>query len=200
MQLPSEIPSEPMAAPNKLLAKSLTILGGLQKAGKHVVRGTELPRMDRQRLQKAGFIEEVVRGWYLPSQPDAQPGSSAAWFAGIREFIAGYCAERFGASWHVSPDQSLMLRTGERSLPKQLQIWAPDANNQAVALPHECSLFLYRAPKLCTSEVSADSGGLSLATLPAALLAVGPTFFTQQPLAARIALACSGLNAMVFSW
>ena len=190
MQLPSEIPFlRLMAAPNKLLAKSLTLLADLQKAGKHVVRGTEFPRMDRQRLQKAGFIEEVVRGWYLPSRPDAQSGSSATWFAGMREFIAGYCAERFGANWHVSPDQSLMLRTGERSLPKQLQIWAPDANNQAVALPHECSLFLYRAPKLCTCEVSPDSGGLRLATLPAALLAVGPAFFTQQPLAARIALA-----------
>ena len=84
MQLPREIPFlSLMAAPNKLLAKSLTLLADLQKVGKHVVRGTEFPRMDRQRLQKAGFIEEVVRGWYLPSRPDAQPGSSAAWFAGV---------------------------------------------------------------------------------------------------------------------
>lgn len=178
-----------MATPNELLAKSLTILADLQKAGKHVIRGRELPRMDRQRLQKAGFIEEVVRGWYLPSRPDTRPGSSAAWFAGMREFIAGYCEERFGAKWHVSPDQSLTLRTGERSMPKQLQVWAPGANNQQVPLPHACSLFLYRAPKLCESGVSADAGGLRLATLPAALLDVGPAFFTQQPLAARIALA-----------
>ena len=178
-----------MATPNELLAQSLTILADLQKGGKHVVRGAELPRMDRQRLQKAGFIEEVVRGWYLPSRPDAEPGSSAAWFGGMREFIAGYCEERFGANWHVSPDQSLMLRTGERSMPKQLQVWALGANNQPVPLPHECSLFLYRAPKLCESEISADAGGLRLATLPAALLAVGPAFFTQQPMAARIALA-----------
>ena len=178
-----------MAAPNELLAKSLTVLAELQKAGKQVLRGAELPRMDRQRLQKAGFIEEVVRGWYLPSRPEAQQGSSAAWFAAMREFVAGYCEERFGADWHLSPDQSLMLRTGERTMPRQLQVWAAGANNQRVQLPHDCSLFLYRAPKLCESEVSADAGGLRLATLPAALLAVGPTFFTQQPLAARIALA-----------
>lgn len=178
-----------MATPNELLAKSLTALADIQKAGKHVVRGAELPRMDRVRLLKAGFLEEVVRGWYLPSRPDAQPGSSAAWFAGMREFIAGYCEERFGTNWHVCPDQSLMLLTGERTLPKQLQVWAPAANNQRMALPHESSLFLYRAPRLCESEASADAAGLRLATLPAALVAVGPAFFTQQPLAARIALA-----------
>lgn len=160
----------------------------LQKAGKHVVRSADLPRNDRKRLQDAGFIQEVVRGWYLPSNPAEQSGSSSSWFAGMREFVAGYCDERFGTGWHVSPDQSLMLRTGERTLPRQLQIWATDANNQQVQLPENCSLFLYRAPRLCESEASPDAGGLRLATLPAALLAVGPAFFTQQPLAARIAL------------
>lgn len=178
-----------MAPPNTLLAKSLSLLADMQATGKHVVRGSDLPRMDRQRLVAAGFLEEVLRGWYLPSRPDAQAGSSAAWFAGLREFITGYCDDRFGANWHVSPDQSLMLGTGERTLPKQVQIWSPEANNQVVALPHECSLFLYRAPRLWQSEVSADAGGLRLATLEQALLAVGPAFFTQQPLAARIALA-----------
>lgn len=172
-----------------LLAKSLTLLAELQKAGKHVIRGSDLPRMDRQRLIKAGFLEEVFRGWYLPSRPDTHAGSSATWFASMREFIAGYCDERFGVDWHVSPDQSLMLRTGERTLPKQVQIWAPEANNQVVALPHACSLFLYRAPRLWQSEALTDAGGLRLATLAHALVAVGPAFFSQQPLAARIALA-----------
>lgn len=177
-----------VAPRNALLAKSLSLLAELQGTGKRVVRGSDLPRMDRQRLLKAGFLEEVFRGWYLPSRPDTQPGSSASWFAGMREFITGYCDDRFGADWHVSPDQSLMLATGERTLPKQVQIWAPEANNQIVALPHECSLFLYRAPRIWQSEISADAGGLRLATLPQALVAVGPAFFTQQPLAARIAL------------
>jgi hypothetical protein len=178
-----------MASPNALLARSLTALAALQKAGKHVIRSADLPRNDRKRLQDAGFIREVVRGWHLPSNPAEQSGSSSAWFAGMREFVAGYCDERFGADWHVSPDQSLMLRTGERTVPRQLQVWATEANNQQVRLPEGCSLFLYRAPRLCESEPSADAGGLRLATLPAALLAVGPAFFTQQPLAARIALA-----------
>ena len=178
-----------MAPPNTLLAGSLALLAKLQKSGRRVVRGADLPRTDRRRLVKAGFLEEVLRGWYLPSRPDVQPGSSAAWFAGMRGFIAGYCDDRFGPDWHLSPDQSLMLRTGERTLPKQVQVWAPKANNQNVTLPHGCSVFLYRAPRLWQSEAVADAGGLRLVTLAQALMAVGPAFFTQQPMAARIALA-----------
>lgn len=86
-----------MAQPNELLASSLTLLAELQRAGKRVLRGTDLPRMDRQRLVRAGFLQEVVRGWYLPARPDEPKGSSATWFAGMREFIAGYCQERFAS-------------------------------------------------------------------------------------------------------
>ena len=178
-----------MAPPNELLAKSLVRLAQLQGAGKLVLKGADLPRMDRQRLLRAGFLQEVVRGWYLPARPEEQSGSTAAWFAGMREFIAGYCQERFGSQWHISPDQSLLLRSGERALPRQVQIWAERATNQPVALPHGCSLFLYKAPSLCAASASPDAGGLRLAELAAALLAVGPGFFRQQALAARIALA-----------
>ena len=43
--------------------------------------------------------------------------------------------------------------------------------------------------RLCEASESAEAGGLRLANVSAALLAVGPGFFVQQPLAARIALA-----------
>lgn len=178
-----------MAPPNEILARSLTLLAQLQQAGKRALKGSDLPRMDRQRLVRAGFLQEVVRGWYLPGRPDEPKGSSAAWFAGMRDFIAGYCMERFASEWHVSPDQSLMLRSGERTLPRQVQVWAVDATNQPLELPHGCTLFLYKAPRLCEASEVSDAGGLRLAETAAALLAVGPGFFVRQPLAARIALA-----------
>lgn len=178
-----------MAQPNELLANSLTLLAQLQRAGKRVLKGADLPRMDRQRLARAGFLQEVVRGWYLPARPDEPKGSSAAWFAGMREFIAGYCQERFASEWHLSPDQSLMLRSGERTLPRQVQVWALGASNQPLELPHGCTLFLYKAPRLCEAAEVPDAGGLRLAETTAALLAVGPGFFARHPMAARIALA-----------
>lgn len=178
-----------MPPPNEKLAESLSVLAALQRQGHRVVRGTQLTRTHRERLVRAGFLEEVLKGWYLPARPsELSPGSTAAWFAGMRDFVAGYCDDRFGTAWHLSPEQSLQLRSGERSLPRQLQIWSAEGNNQRVSLPHDCSLFLYRAPKLLSAQAEPAEQGLRLVNLAASLVAVGPGFYSQQTMAARIAL------------
>ena len=178
-----------MAAPNEKLAQSLAELAKLQAQGARAIRGSQLTRTHRERLIKSGFLDEVFKGWYLPSSPGEPVVSSAAWFAGMRTFISGYCDARFGTDWHLSPEQSLQLRSGERALPAQLQIWTKGGHNQWVPLPHGCSLFLYRAPGLLQSEAEPDEGGLRLVELAPALVAVGSGFFRQQPVAARIALS-----------
>jgi len=177
-----------MVAPNEKLAASLDALRQLQDQGLHAIPGARLSRTHRGRLLKAGYLEEVLRGWYIPSRPDVARGNSTAWFAHMREFVAGYCSARFGAAWHLHPELSLTLRSGERTLPKQLQVWAPQGNNQMVPLPHGCSLFLYRAPRLLPAEPVQDEGGLHLVRLAEALVAAGATYFAQQPLAAQLAL------------
>ncbi|MEO8024544.1 Fic family protein [Polaromonas sp.] len=176
-----------MPAPNEKLAQSLAELAALQERGHRVIRGNQLSRTHRERLSKAGFIEEVFKGWYLPGRPGEPLGSTAAWFAGMRNFISGYCDDRFGQDWHLSPEQSLQLRSGERALPRQLQVWTKGGNNQRVELPHACSLFLYRAPNLLPAQAESNEGGLRLVALAPALVAVGPGFYQQQAVAARIA-------------
>jgi Fic family protein len=181
-----------MVTPNEKLAASLEQLKLLQDKGQRVIRSPALSRTHRERLCKAGYIEEVIKGWYLPTRPDitsdALVSSTTAWFTGMRDFVAGYCDDRFGKNWHLSPDQSLLLQSGERTLPRQLQIWATAGNNQPVQLPHGCSLFIYRAPAMLPSEPHAEHQGIRLVNLTDALIAVSPTFFIQQALAARIAL------------
>ncbi len=181
-----------MATPNEKLAASLEQLEIIQDSGQRVVRSSALSRTHRERLSKAGYLQEVIKGWYLPARPDLSTGSieggTAAWFAGMRDFVAGYCDARFGESWHLSPELSLSLRSGERTLPRQLQVWSTAGNNQLVRLPHGCSLFLYRAPRLLPAEPHTEDQGIRLVNLTDALVAVSPTFFVQQPLAARIAL------------
>lgn len=176
-----------MAAPNEKLAQSLQALHALEPA--RAIPAKALSRVHRERLKKSGFLTEVVKGWYIQARPQDDAGDSTAWFTSMREFIAGYCSERFGSEWHVGPEQSLILRSGERSLPKQVQVWASRATNQTLPLPHGTSLFLYKAPRLLPALASEDAGGLRLMNLEHALIEVGPTFFSQQPLAATIALA-----------
>ena len=178
-----------MAAPNEKLAQSLAEMAKLQDQGARVIRSNQLSRTHRERLIKGGFLEEVFKGWYLPGRPGEPLGATSTWFAGMRNFISGYCDDRFGNDWHLSPEQSLQLRSGERALPLQLQIWTKSGHNQMVALPHGCSLFLYRAPRLLPSEAELDEGGLRLVELASALVSVGVGFFRQQTVAARIALS-----------
>jgi hypothetical protein len=76
---------------------------------------------------RGGFLREVIRGWYIASRPDESGGDTAAWYASMREFVAGYSKRRFEDRWHVNPEQSLLLRSEERTVPKQIQIWATKA-------------------------------------------------------------------------
>jgi hypothetical protein len=84
----------------------------------------------------------------------------------MRDFVAGYCDDRFSQNWHLGPDQSLLLRSGERTLPRQLQIWTPAGNNQLVQLPHGCSLFIYRAPAVLPAKPHAEDKGIRLVHPP----------------------------------
>lgn len=183
-----------MASPNEKLAQSLEVLRALGPAV--AIPSKSLSRVHRERLTSAGYLGEAVKGWYVPTRPNERVGDSTAWFAGIREFIASYCTERFGLDWHLGPELSLLMHSGERSLPLQLPVWSPSAGNQSLRLPDGTTLFLYKAPRLFPSRPSADAGGLRLVELESALVAAGPAFFRQQPLAATIALqsVCEASN------
>jgi len=178
-----------VSTPSERLAAALAALRTLQDRGLQAIPGPELSRTDREALLRAGFLKEVIRGWYIPARPDEAQADTTAWFASMREFVAGYAQKRFDDDWHVNPEHSLLFRTGEQTGPKQLQVWAPQSSNQTVQLLHGCSLFIYRAPALLPSSPVAECGGLRLVELPAALVNASPTLFTQQPIAAQIALA-----------
>ena len=177
-----------MAKLHKKLSAALEVLKGIQEGGLQAIPGPKLSRTDREALLRAGFLKEVIRGWYISRRPDEADGDSTAWYASMREFIADYAQERFGDRWHVNPEQSVLLRSGERTIPKQVQVWANEGTNQTVQLLHGCSLFIYKAAKLLPSSPVQDCGGLRLVELPAALVAASRTLFVQHAMAARIAL------------
>jgi hypothetical protein len=173
--------------PPAKLASALESLKRLQDDGLQAIPGPKLSRANREVLLRAGFLNQVIRGWYIPRRPDEADGDSTAWYASMREFIADYATQRFGDRWHVNPEQSVLLRSGERTVPKQVQIWATEGTNQTVQLLNGCSLFIYKAVKLLPSTPAPDCGRLRLVELPAALVAASPTLFVQNPIAAQIA-------------
>jgi hypothetical protein len=177
-----------MASPQEKLAASLAALETLQKQGVVAIRSSDLSRTHRQRLQKACFIQEVMKGWYIPSRPDDARGESTAWYASFWDFCAAYLTVRFGEDWSLSPEQSLLLLTGNRTVPHQLLVRSPKARNKTTDLTYGISLYEVRASTPASND-GEKFDGLRLFSLPAALVAAGPAFFRRNPTEARAALA-----------
>lgn len=177
-----------MATPSEKLAESLGKLGELQANGIFAIRSADLTRVHRERLLKSGFLQEVMKGWYIPARPDEPAGESTAWYASFWDFCAAYLDSRFGKAWCLSPEQSLLLHTGSRTVPRQLLVRAPRGGNKVTELPYETSLLGVRATMPEEGDI-VEVDGLQLYALPVALVACGPAFFRQSPLEARAALA-----------
>ena len=101
-----------MASPHEKLAESLKALRALQDRSFVAVRSGDLTRTHRERLVKNGFLQEVMKGWYIPARPADAAGESTAWYASFWGFCATYLQERFGTNWSLSPEQSLLLHAG----------------------------------------------------------------------------------------
>ena len=73
-------------------------------------------------------------------------------------------------------------------MPRQLLVRSPKARNQVTRLAHDTSILEIRAP-LPSRGQEETIDGLRLYSLPAALVAAGPGFFTRNVTEARTALA-----------
>jgi Fic family protein len=177
-----------MATPTAKLAASLEALSALQKSGKVAIQASDLSRTHRERLVSNGFLQEVMKGWYIPMRPDDRAGESTAWYASFWAFTAEYLKSRFGRSWCISPEQSLRLHTGNRTVPRQLIVRTPRARNRVTTFPHDTSLLDVRATMPKTADIE-EKDGLLVYSLSSALIAASPTFFSQNPTDARAALA-----------
>ncbi|MCM2250892.1 MAG: Fic family protein [Ramlibacter sp.] len=177
-----------MATPSENLAASLEVLKSLQEDGNVAIRANHLSRTHRERLAKNGFIREVVKGWYIPANPDEVPGESTAWYTTFWAFCADYLDERFGQEWCLSPEQSLTLWTGDWTVPKQLLVRSPKGGNKPLALPYGTSIFDVRLELPPAADMQVNNG-LRAFNLPAGLIATSPTHFAAQPIVMRAALA-----------
>lgn len=177
-----------MATPQEKLAESLEALRALQDRGVVAIQAANLKRMHRERLLKNGFLQAVMKGWYIPAHPDRSAGESTAWYTTFWAFCAAYLRERFGSDWCLSPEHSLCLHAGNWAVPPQLLVRSPSGANKATALPYGTSLFDVRAAVPEERDIK-EKDGLRLFSLPAALIASAPGFFEHNPTDARAALA-----------
>lgn len=183
-----EVGQQHMASPSEKLAESLEVLHQLQERGLVAIRSDDLTRTHRERLTQNGFLQEVIKGWYIHSRPDGATGESTAWYASFWKFCAAYLENLKGEDWSLSPEQSLSLHAGNWAVPKQLLVRASKARNNITALPHDTSLLDIRS-SLPKGRDMEEKDGLRLYSLPASLIACAPSSFTQIPTDIRVALS-----------
>lgn len=172
----------------RILAESLKFLKQIQDAGKTVVRSSDLSRVQRESLVKNGFLRPIVKGWYMPGKPVEGEGDSTPWYASMQGFIQGYCNERFGTEWHVSPEYSLLLHAANTNVPKQIVVHSPLAKNGLLNLPNDCSIVDYKAKDFAPEAKVVIVTGIRVIALPLALTRAVEAFYKNYAQDAQIAL------------
>lgn len=177
-----------MASPSEKLAESLEKLRNLQNKGIIAIQARNLSRTHRERLVKNGFLQLVIKGWYIPSRLDETAGESTTWYASFWDFCSAYLNKRFSNKWCLSPEQSLSLHAGNQTVPQQLLVRSPKGRNQITSLPHNTSLFdaKYSMPK--KNEIKIING-MQVFSLASALIACSSKFFIQSPTDSRTVLS-----------
>jgi len=177
-----------MAKPSEKLAQSLELLHVLQERGIIAIRSGDLTRTHRERLCQNGFLQEVMKGWYIPARPDETAGESTAWYTSFWRFCATYLRHLKGNDWCLSPEQSLLLHAENWTVPKQLLVRALKARNNVTPLPHDTSLLDVRSALPDDNDI-VEKDGLRLFSLTASLVACAPGTYRQNPTDMRAALS-----------
>jgi fido (protein-threonine AMPylation protein) len=177
-----------MASPSEKLAQSLEVFQHLQDAGKVAIRSNDLSRVHRNRLVKNGFLQEVMKGWYIPTRPDQAAGESTAWYATYWSFCSDYLRDRFGDDWCLTPEHSLSLHVGNRTVPPQLLVRSSKGSNNITALPQNTSILDIQSALPAIPDQKKEND-LNVLSLPASLVACSPHYFRNHPTDARAALS-----------
>ena len=178
----------PIPPSQQRLADALETLKRIQDEGRSVIKSAEITRVQRESLVKSGFLQQIVKGWYMPSCPGDAQGESTPWYAAMLDFVRGYSEERFSAKWHVSAEYSVLLHAGTTVIPKQVVVHSPEGQNGLLELPDNCSIFDYKAKDFPATEKIQAVSGVRVLSLPLALVRVPKAFFANFPHDAQIAL------------
>ena len=173
---------------NPELASALRTLKRLQEKHHGVVESSDLSDEHRLLLVDAGFLRPVMKGWYVCGNPRDAAGDTTSWYATFWAFVSGYLGKRFGKRYCLNPEASLMLHTGNTTVPRQVTCVTIESGSSTVDLPFSTSLLVYPQPKNVPSSRE-DVRGLQVWPVTEALCMTGPQFFVNNPREAEIALS-----------
>lgn len=159
-----------------------------KKARRGIVRSSDMERPDRERLQRAGWLQPIIKGWYLLGlSADAGPGSTTLWYGHFWDFVRCYMTDRFDQHYCLSAECSLDLHTGATTIPRQVVAMTAASGANTLTLLHDTSLLIYPDPGNMPSE-PVLLNGLRIMALPLALCRATPRYFEASPMNVELAL------------
>jgi hypothetical protein len=178
-----------MATPGEKLAASLEELRALQE-GKNIVaiKASEISRGHRERLVNRGFLAEVAKGWYIVTDPKENPGDTTSWYTSYWQFCSRYLNEKYSNNYCIAPEQSVLMHSGNNTVPLQLVVKSPDAPNKVIHLLHDTSILEMKG-NLPDKNNVVEINGLRVMGLNAALIASSPVMFEKNAIDVKTALA-----------
>jgi len=169
------------------IADALTRVKQIADArGAHIIKSSEINRVDRELLIRTQWLQEIIKGWYLLTRPDVASGDSAAWYANFWDFLRVYLNNRFGKDYCLSAESSLELHIGETVVPAQVVVIVKQGGSTQ-QLPFKTSLLIYSDAKNLPTEKK-EINGLQVMSLPFALCKVTPTYYQKCSENVEIAL------------
>ena len=176
-----------MATPRERLVEALQTLKELQDKGVIAIHTSEISKNAiRVLLVKKGFLKEIIKGWYIPTDPNERPGESTSWYTSYWEFCAKFLEHKYGEDWCISAEQSLQLHAGNYTVPIQLIIKSPKANNTLTNLPFNTTLFNLKA-ELVEPALRTTQNEIRMYSLPGALVYASANTYSRNPIDARTA-------------
>lgn len=176
-----------MARPNEKLADALKALKKLQNKHSGAIESHDLKEQHRALLVEEGFLRQVMKGWYVCSNPKAGEGDSTIWYASFWPFLSGYLGKRFGKRYCLNVEASILLHTHCTAIPRQITVMTKEGGTSILRLPHDTSVLLYADEKTLPKN-RVEVNGLQAIPLAEALCRIGPLFFKNNPREAEIAL------------
>lgn len=151
-----------------------------------IIQSSELTRAEREILLAAGWLQEIMRGWYMLVRPDVSDGDSAAWYANFWDFVRIYLNDRFDNEYCLSAESSLDLHIENPTIPKQVIVIVRKGTGLRT-LMHDTSLMIYEDPNNFPSDVT-QRQGINIMKLSLAICKVAPSYFKKHPREAELAL------------
>lgn len=174
--------------PNPKFVAALKVLKRLQDKHHGVIEHTDLTDEQRTLLVDNGFLRSAMKGWYFVSNPGDGDGESTIWYATYWAFIARYLSKRFDKRYCLNPEASLLLQTGNTTIPKQVVAVVKEGSSYVLNLPAKTSLLVYDDEKRVPRS-RVEIRGLQVWPVAEALCLVGPQFFVNNAAEAEIALS-----------